>query len=229
MNRTIVIAIDGPSASGKSTVARRVAGVMGYVHVDSGALYRGITWSALSAHIELASRPELVAHIDACRFEFSVVDQSVRFTIDGVDPWSELRSNAVRENVSTVAAVPEVRERVVRWLREMTRFGNLAMEGRDIASVVFPDTPFKFYIDADPAERARRRCRELAESERTDVETVRHSLESRDRKDKARDAAPLKIADGATVIDTTHMTIDQVVSLIVEQVRAQTRSSFTTR
>jgi len=120
-----------------------------------------------------------------------------------------------------VAAVPEIRERVVRWLREMKRFGNLAMEGRDIASVVFPETPFKFYIDADPAERARRRCKELAASEKTDVESVRHSLESRDRKDSARDTAPLRIADGATVIDSTYMTINQVVAFIVERVSPQ--------
>lgn len=218
MNHKIIIAIDGPSASGKSTVARKVAEVLGYVHVDSGALYRGITWSILSAGINPAKKVSLISHIDSCVFLFTNKDRSMRFTINGVDPWESLRSDTVRENVSTIAAVPEIRERVVKWLRQMTSFGNLAMEGRDIASVVFPDTPFKFYIDADPAERARRRCKELAASEETDEESVRNSLESRDRKDSARDAAPLKVAAGATVIDSTHMTIDQVVAFIVARV-----------
>jgi len=223
MNDNLVIAIDGPSASGKSTVARRVAEVLGYVHVDSGALYRGITWSALSAGINPATKAALISHVNTCDFQFTNKDRSMRFTINGVDPWTSLRSDVVRENVSTVAAVPEIRKLVVKWLREMKRFGNLAMEGRDIASVVFPETPFKFYIDADPAERARRRCKELAASEKTDVESVRHSLESRDRKDSARDTAPLKVADDAIVIDSTHMTIDQVVSFIVERVARERR------
>lgn len=227
MNSELIIAIDGPSASGKSTVARRVAQVLDCVHVDSGALYRGITWSAVSAGIEPDRKPHLLSHLDCCDFRFSVRDRSVRFTINGEDPWPFLRSDAVRANVSAVAAVPEIRERVVGWLRQMLRFGSLAMEGRDIGSVVFPDTPFKFYLDADPLERARRRCDELAGGEKTDLESVRLALESRDRKDSGRDAAPLKIAEGATVIDTTRMTIDQVVSFIVDRVGAGNRDTGT--
>ncbi|MEI6971230.1 MAG: (d)CMP kinase [bacterium] len=219
MNETLVIAIDGPSASGKSTVARGVAMALGYVHVDSGALYRGITWNAITAGIDAADRQRLVTHINGCNLQFKVVENTVRFTINGTDPWPFLRSDSVRANVSTVAAVPEVRERVVQWLRRMTLFGNLVMEGRDIGSVVFANSRFKFYLDADPAERARRRCSELAASENTSLEAVRKALESRDRKDSARDAAPLKIAEGATVIDTTPMTIDQVVAFIVDHVR----------
>lgn len=219
MSKELVIAIDGPSASGKSTVARKVAETLGYIHVDSGALYRGITWNAISSGIDPARSKDLISHLDSCNLTFDVVDNTVRFTINGTDPWSLLRSDTVRANVSTVAAIPDVRERVVNWLRQMTRFGNLVMEGRDIGSVVFADSRFKFYLDADPAERARRRCKELAAIEKTDLESVRKALESRDRKDSARDAAPLKIAEGATVVDTTNMSIDQVVAFIVERVR----------
>jgi cytidylate kinase len=221
MNDRLVVAIDGPSASGKSTVARRVAEALGFIHVDSGALYRSITWSAIGAGIELDHTLELISHMNSLDVRFAVKDRAVRFTINGCDPFSFLRADLVRANVSTVAAVPEVRERVVQWLREMVRFGDLVMEGRDIGSVVFAESRFKFYLDADPVERARRRCKELAASEKTDLESVRQSLESRDRKDSGREAAPLKIAQGATIIDTTHITIDQVVSRIVEDIRAR--------
>lgn len=220
MNNSLVIAIDGPSASGKSTVARKVAEVLGFIHVDSGALYRGLTWSAISAGIKPDHTPELLSHVNGLDVRFDVKDRAVKFTINGCDPYSFLRSDLVRANVSTVAAVPEVRARVVQWLREMVRFGDLVMEGRDIGSVVFADSKLKFYLDADPVERARRRCNELAASEKTDLESVRQSLESRDRKDSGREAAPLKIAKGATIIDTTPMTIDQVVRLIVAEVLA---------
>ena len=222
-SNNLVIAIDGPSASGKSTVARRVAEALGYIHVDSGALYRGITWSAISAGIDPANVPELLSHLESCTFKFMVQDRCVRFTINGVDPWPFLRSDAVRGNVSTVAAVPEVRKQAVHWLRQMAPFGNLVMEGRDIGSVVFAGSKFKFYLDADPVERARRRCGELAASEKTDLESVRQSLDSRDRKDSSRDAAPLKVAEGAIVIDTTQMTIDQVAGFIVDRIGADHR------
>jgi cytidylate kinase len=127
----------------------------------------------------------------------------------------------VQERVSDVAAIPEVRQILVTLLRETTRFGNLVMEGRDIGTVVFPDTPFKFYLDADPEERARRRHQEMLQSASdTTVDNVLDSLRRRDRKDTTRKAAPLQIALGARVIDSTSMEVGDVVKLVVEQVRA---------
>jgi len=215
----MIIAIDGPSASGKSTVARRVAVLLGCLHVDSGALYRAITWKALAAGIDIARAQDLLRHIDGCKFLFSAQDGSIRFTIDGIDPAPFLRSESVHDHVSDVAAIPEIRKRVVRWLQDMSTFGDLVMEGRDIGSVVFPDTGFKFYLDADPAERARRRYSELAGNRKANPEEVRRSLETRDRKDSGRGADPLRVPRGAVCLDTTHNSIDEVAGLIVRTVK----------
>ncbi len=155
------------------------------------------------------------------KLEFFVEEHAVKFSIDGEDPGAQIRSVPVQERVSDVAAIPEVRQILVKLLRETTRFGNLVMEGRDIGTVVFPDTPFKFYLDADPEERARRRHQEMLQSASdTTVDNVLDSLRRRDRKDTTRKAAPLQIALGARVIDSTTMEVGEVVKLVVEQVRA---------
>jgi cytidylate kinase len=216
----ITVAIDGPSASGKSTVARRVAHELRFAYVDSGALYRGMTWKALRDGLDLG-RPEALAELTTrIKLEFFLRQGAVFFAIDGDEPGDQLRSEPVRERVSDVAAVPEVRAFLVRHLRNTTRFGHVVMEGRDIGTVVFPDSPYKFYLDADPAERARRRHRELAQRESdSDVDKVLKSLSRRDMKDATRKTAPLQIALGAHVIDSTTMNIEQVVRMIVATVR----------
>ncbi|MCX6998558.1 MAG: (d)CMP kinase [Kiritimatiellaeota bacterium] len=215
-----VVAIDGPSASGKSTVSRRVAAELDWCYVDSGALYRGLTWKALREGVD-TSRPEAVAAlIPRLAWEFAEAQRALRFTIDGEDPGPQLRSEPVREAVSDVAAVPEVRAFIVAELRRLTAFGPLVMEGRDIGSVVFPATPLKFYLDADPLERARRRAQELAQAEgHSDVGRVFDSLARRDRKDAGRKTAPLQIPLGAQVINSTALSIEQVVARIVAAVR----------
>ena len=152
-----VIAIDGPSASGKSTVARQAAHALGFNYVDSGALYRGLTWKCLRENVDIDHPADVVELVRRVELEFFVEEGAVRFTLDGEDPGAQVRSMAVQERVSDVAALPEVRAMVVQHLRDTTRFGSLVMEGRDIGTVVFPDTPFKFYLDANPEERARRR------------------------------------------------------------------------
>lgn len=220
-NSTVsTVAIDGPSASGKSTVARRVAQELKFAYVDSGALYRGLTWKALREGLDV-TRPEAVVELTTrIRLDFFMQHTSVRFAIDGEEPGDQLRSEPVRERVSDVAAIPEVRAYLVRHLRQTTRFGSLVMEGRDIGTVVFPDSPHKFYLDADPAERARRRHKELeAKESDSDVDKVLNSLRRRDMKDSTRKAAPLQIALGAQVIDSTGLSIEQVVQAIVARVR----------
>lgn len=211
-----VLAIDGPAASGKSTVSRRVAKRYGFLYVDSGALYRGVTWAALARGIPGTDTAGVLATLEAARFTFRVQDGAVVFAIDGVTPVAELRTEAVNRNVSPVAATPEVRERVTGWLREMTQFGSLVMEGRDIGTAVFPDTPYKFYLDADPDVRAQRRHQEMAEAAISAAE-VGESLKRRDTIDSGRKTAPLRVASDAAVIDSSRLGIDEVVDAIVAE------------
>ena len=214
-----VIAIDGPAASGKSTVARNVAKQLGFLYVDSGALYRGVTWAALERGVVCTDSAGVLRCMAGCRFEFLVVDQAVTFTIDGVRPVGELRTEVVNRNVSPVAATSEVRVQIVAWLREMLRFGALVMEGRDIGTKVFPDTPYKFYLDAHPEERARRRHGEIKTP--VSVAEVGESLKRRDTIDSRRAVDPLKVAGDAQVIDSTGMSVAEVVRLILERIAAR--------
>jgi cytidylate kinase len=220
MKPSPVIAIDGPSASGKSTVARRAAVALGWLYVDSGALYRGVTWAALGKGVgpeDGAGMDALLAGMDV---RFRVEEGAVRFTIDGTDPGLELRGAAVNRGVSEVSAVPAVRRRVVAWLREMRALGPLVMEGRDIGTAVFPDTPHKFYLDASPEERARRRhAEETGRGVAATLDGVHDSLKHRDRIDSSRKLDPLKVSADAVVIDSTGMSIDGVVDRIVRSVR----------
>lgn len=216
----IVVAIDGPSASGKSTVSREAARCLKFIYVDSGALYRGMTWKAVRAGVDVRDPERVVGIMQVSAWDLFIDELTLRFTIDGEDPTDHLRSEPVRERVSYVAAIPEVREFMVQRLRDSASFGDLVMEGRDIGSVVFPDARFKYYLDADPEERARRRHKELLAAEgQGDVRQVLDSLKRRDTIDSTRATAPLQIPLGAKVVNTTDLTIDDVVQLIVSEVR----------
>ncbi len=216
---SMVVAIDGPSASGKSTVSREAAQRLAFVYVDSGALYRGMTWKAVRENVDVRDAQKVIVLMQNSAWKFFMEDLVVRFTIDDEDPTDQLRSEPVRERVANIAVIPEVRTFMVDRLRETRSFGNLVMEGRDIGSVVFPDATFKFYLDADPEERARRRYKEIAEKEGgVDVNKVLDSLSRRDTIDSTRKVAPLQIPLGATVINTTEMSIDDVVTRIVDEV-----------
>ena len=213
-----VIAIDGPSASGKSTVARKVAAGLGYQYVDSGALYRGIAWKAVEWGCDTTKPEDVIAAMGRMNVDFFVEAGAVRYRIDGFEPRSEIRTERVSEQVSWVAAVPEVRAQVTQWLMKMVELGDLVMEGRDIGTVVFPRADAKFYLDASPEERARRRHEELKPAgETADVSRVMNSLKTRDQRDSGRKTAPLKLADDAQVIDTTGLNIDQVVAVILQR------------
>ena len=217
----IIVAIDGPSASGKSTVSKRVAQELAFTYVDSGSLYRGMTWKSIREGVDVRQPLAVIDLMQRMKLEFFVDRRVVYFTMDGEDPGQQLRSEPVRESVSDIAAIPEVRAFMVDHLRSMVQFGNIVMEGRDIGTVVFPTTPCKFYLDASPEVRAQRRFKELAPVENVkDVGVVMSSLARRDQKDSTRPTAPLQIALGAKVIDSTAMSIDEVVALIVSDVRA---------
>jgi cytidylate kinase len=206
----IVIAIDGTSASGKSTAARLAAKTLGYIYVDTGAMYRSLAWYCVKNRID-PHDPAAVAR--ACRtWKTELVCEEtpvphVRLLVDGTYPGNEIRSPEVTAAASHVAAVPKVREWMKKKQRECIRFGNLVMEGRDIGTNVFPETDFKFYLDASLSERARRR----------QAEGVHDNLAARDTRDSQRAAAPLMIALGAVTIDTSGQTPEQTNTLIITE------------
>jgi CMP/dCMP kinase len=214
------IAIDGPAASGKSTVARGVAAGLGRLYVDSGALYRGFTWQVVRRGVDPADTPAVLRLLAATDWTFRVEQGAWLQALDGDDPGLEIRKDAVGARVSIIAAIPEVRACVVDRLRSADRFGPVVMEGRDIGTVVFPDTPWKFYLDASPEVRAQRRLRDVVALEGGGtVEAVDASLRRRDTLDSTRATAPLRIAPDAEVIDSSSMTAEAVIARILARVR----------
>lgn len=219
MSKKRIIAIDGPAASGKSTVAREVAKRLNCIYVDSGSFYRGVTWKMIQSGVCTKNSLLVLPVLLKSKWKFEVRGGAVVFSIDGAEPGEALRGKEVREAVSDIAAMPAVRTFVVRNLRKLSRLGSLAMEGRDIGSVVFPKTPYKFYLDANPEERAKRRHAELlAKGETEKAQEVMESLQRRDQKDSSRKTAPLKIADGAYVIDTSNYDAEGVVRVLMGRI-----------
>ncbi len=206
-----VIAIDGPAASGKSSVARELARKLGFAYVNSGAMYRAGTWFVLDRGVDLGDATEIARVIESAQIECDLQDLESRIRIDGVDPAAHLRDERVNNGVSLVSSVPRVREILVEKMHEYARHSDVVIEGRDIGSVVFPETPFKFYIDASPDIRSKRR----AAQGQTD------RIAARDRADSSRRASPLTIAADAHVIDSSHLPIDGVVAEIVERLKSK--------
>lgn len=212
MNKqVVVIAIDGTSASGKSTNARRVAKALNYVYVDTGAMYRTLAWYCLRHKIEVEDERAVGAACSKWKPQLQCVDGHVHLTIDDYYPATEIRTAEVSAAVPHVAAVPKVRDWMKKKQRECVRFGNLVMEGRDIGTNVFPETDFKYYLDAHLEERSRRR----------EAEGVKENLAARDQRDSQRASAPLMIALGAKVINNSQMTVDQTSALILQDIRAR--------
>jgi cytidylate kinase len=208
-SRNIVIAIDGTSASGKSTTARLVAEALGFIYVDTGAMYRALAWHCLARKADVHDAKAVTALCRRWKTTLDCVDHKVRLLIEGYYPEKEVRTAAVSEAVSHVAAVPPVREWMKRRQQECLGFGNLVMEGRDIGTNVFPETDFKFYLDASLDERARRRA----------AEGVQDNLAARDQRDSQRAFSPLMIPLGAVVINNSAMTPEQTSARILEEVR----------
>jgi cytidylate kinase len=211
-----VIAIDGPAGSGKSTVGRRLAGALGLEYLDTGAMYRGVTFAALRGGIDPADA-DVVARL-ARNVELDVTDGVV--TVDGVDASIEIRGPEVTRAVSLVAANPEVRTEMVRRQRAWAaKRGGGVLEGRDIGTVVFPDALLKVYLTASPEVRASRRSKEVTD---LSYETVAADLARRDALDQGRETSPLVMADGAVEVDTSDRGIDEIVDgllALVEEAR----------
>ena len=200
----LVIAIDGPAASGKSSVARELARRLGFIYVNSGGFYRAITWYLLRKNIRPEENALVSVTLDSAAFTCRVQDGESRILLDDVDPADHLRDDRVNETVSRVSRLPRVRQIVSQQLHDCAEEHDVVIEGRDIGSVVFPDTPYKFYIDASPDVRLKRRA---AQGERDEIAM-------RDHDDVSRAVSPLVIAADAYVIDTSHVTIEQVVNEI---------------
>lgn len=211
MNNNIVIAIDGASASGKSTNAKRVARALGFLHVDTGAMYRTLAWYCLKKGINVRDAAAVSVACEQWPAALSCVNNTVRLLIEGHDPGQELRSSEVSAAVPLVAAAPRVRTWMKRTQRDCLKFGNLVMEGRDIGAHIFPEAQFKFYLDASLTERARRRA----------AEGSREDIAARDEHDTRRTAAPLRIANDAIVIDNSRLTPEETTALILEHVKKE--------
>jgi cytidylate kinase len=205
----IVIAIDGTSASGKSTNAKLVAKALGYVYVDTGSMYRTLAWHCLKNRIDVHDARAVAAACRKWKTKLECVDGKVRLLVDGYYPEKEVRTDETSAAVPHVAAVPKAREWMVKRQRECLEFGDLVMEGRDIGTNVFPETDFKFYLDATLAERTARRT----------ADGVNENLAARDQRDSQRAVAPLMIALGAKVINNSNMTSEQTSGLILAEIR----------
>jgi len=212
----MVIAIDGPAGSGKSTTAKHAAEKLGFIHINTGAMYRGIALKCIQGKIDLNSSSEIGKILNQTKFEFDREGGSV-LIMDRVDISLEINSGLVTESVSRVSAVPQIREKLVQYQREMAEGLDVVLEGRDIGTVVFPDAEFKFFLIADIHERARRRKKEMETmGEIVSLMELTAELEERDRKDSTREHSPLIKAEDAVEIDTTGLNIAEQVNRIVE-------------
>jgi cytidylate kinase len=204
-----VVAIDGPAASGKSSVARELARQIGFDYVNSGAMYRAVTWHVLQRGISPGDSAAIARLLETSHIDCDLDQDASRILIDRVDPAEHLRDDRVNDEVSLVSSVPRVREILVAKMRAYANDHDVVMEGRDIGSVVFPETPYKFYIDASPEVRLRRRT----------AQGQRDQIAARDRADSSRRASPLIIAEDAHVIDSSNLTIEGVVGEIIGRLK----------
>lgn len=213
----IVIAIDGYSACGKSTTAKEVAKILGYRYIDSGAMYRAVTVYFLEHHISLSNPKEIVKALNNINISFKVNSKGITETyLNNLNVEKDIRRMRVSENVSPVSAIREVRVAMVEQQRKLGKDKGIVMDGRDIGTVVFPKAELKFFMTADILVRAFRRQRELLHLDRlVDLDTVIENIQKRDQIDTTRTESPLRKADDAVVIDTTHITIDEQVDEVI--------------
>jgi cytidylate kinase len=212
-----VIAIDGPSGAGKSSVSKIVGKRLGFLHVDSGALYRIMTWQCLENAVDTSSPVAVADFASKVDIECRAEDGAIAYYVKGEAPGERIRMPEINAHASHVATVPEVRARITSILRSLVSYGDLVIEGRDITTAVFPDSPARFYLTASAEARARRRQKEEVDKgiANQSEEAVKASLLARDKIDSTRKCAPLKKADGAIEIDSSDMTLEEVVDAVI--------------
>ena len=217
----LIITIDGPAASGKSTAARLLARKLGASFLDTGAMYRAVTLAAMAAGVDLSDEQKLLDITQTCRFQFSVKAGKTTVRIDNTEENNNFYTSEVTANARYIAAAPAVREKLVQMQRQFAADRHkIVTEGRDQGTVAFGDADFKFFLTADSAERARRRLADLKEKGGADnLQQIQKAIEQRDKSDESRTVGPLKPADDAIVVDTTNMSIEQVVEKLAGHVR----------
>ena len=215
--RKITIAIDGPAASGKSTTAREVAQRLGYIYIDTGAMYRAVTLKALENQVNVHDINKVAELAEKVKIEFGKNNQKTIIYLDGKDVSDDIRAPRIDQQISPVAANPEVRKVMVKKQKEMGKHGGVVLDGRDIGTVVFPKAELKIYMLASVEVRALRRKREMEQKGlEIDLDKIENDIRYRDRQDMGRSHGPLKKAEDALEIDTTRLTIEQQVDLILK-------------
>ncbi|HZY09815.1 MAG TPA: (d)CMP kinase [Bacteroidota bacterium] len=221
MLKKLVIAIDGPAASGKSTTAKITAERLSYLYIDTGAMYRAVTFKVLTQKINLGEVEKISQLAEGTEIRLQQIDNLTKVFLDRQDVTNAIRTPEVTAAVSAVSSIKKVRELMVREQRRMGKEGGVVLEGRDIGTVVFPDADLKIFMVADVGKRAQRRQRDLEEqSVFLSLDELRDQITSRDQKDSERDISPLRKAEDAVILDTSRLTIEQQVNFIVERAKA---------
>ena len=216
MEKGLQVAIDGPASSGKSTVAKIIAKRFGYVYCDTGAMYRSVTWAALENGIDVSDTKQVIDLARRIKISFEPGQPDQRVFVDGHEVTKDIRTEKIAANVSAVAAIPEVRAQMVEQQRQIAQAGGIVMDGRDIGTTVLPDAQVKVFLVASAHERARRRYEENLQKglATQSLDELEAAIKLRDQKDSTRKVSPLTQAKDAILIDTTSLTIDQVVDEI---------------
>ncbi len=217
-----IVAIDGPAGAGKSSVARQVAGILGFDFLDTGAMYRSATWWALHQHVDLDDRESLSASTRTMDLQMLEANGSLKVLVGGHDVTEAIRTSEVTNAIRKLDTIPEVRECLVKLQREIGAKGPTVAEGRDMGTVVFPHAQCKIFLDASIEVRADRRARQLAgKGVEIDLKTLRTEIEERDESDRNREISPLRAAEDAYVLDTTSLSMDEVVEIVVNRARGR--------
>ncbi|WP_298697620.1 (d)CMP kinase [uncultured Veillonella sp.] len=218
--KKIAIAIDGPAGAGKSSISKVVANKLGYLYIDTGAMYRGVTWAVLDSHVDVNNQKEVEALLPSLDFTLEPTASACKVYVKGQDVTDLIRQQQINENVSTIASYKGVREYLVERQQAMAAVGGVILDGRDIGSVVLPNAELKIYLTASVDARAKRRWLEVqGTSNEQPLEDIKKNVESRDEMDKNRDESPLVCVEDAIVVDSSNMTFDEAVKHILHLVQ----------
>ena len=219
MNRRISVAIDGPAGAGKSSISKVVAKKLGYLYIDTGAMYRGITWALLNAGVSIDDEDAVEAALSKIQLELRVEETGLSVWVNGTDVSQDIRTQYVTSHVSHVAAQKAVRTKLVEMQRHMASAGGVILDGRDIGSVVLPNAELKAYLTASVETRGHRRWLELKDSENISLEEVCRTVAERDAMDMNRKESPLVCVDDAVVVETDHLSIEETVQTLIDLIR----------
>ncbi|MBN1383531.1 MAG: (d)CMP kinase [Elusimicrobia bacterium] len=219
MRRKPIVAIDGPAGAGKSTIAKIVARELGFLYIDTGAMYRAMTWKMLKCKVNFKDENKIIQIANKTNIELKQLKDKLKVSVDGTDVTKKIRTEIITKNVNTIAAIQGVRKVLRSKQHKIGQKGGIVMEGRDIGTTVFPSAEKKFYLDAKPKERALRRWKELkAEGKRGSLENIAAAIRKRDYRDRNRRVSPLIKAKDAIVIDSTALTLHQVAQKILNEI-----------